>query len=41
MQLADLPDEVIADLCQDDRWRLDIDPGLDAKCVVIKRIANL
>ncbi len=31
LKLANLPQEVIDDLCQDDRWRLDIDPGLDAK----------
>lgn len=31
MKLAELPNEVIQDLCQDDRWRLDIDPGFDAK----------
>ena len=31
MKLADLPNEVIDDLCQEDKWRLDIDPGFDAK----------
>jgi len=31
MKLADLPKEVIDDLCQEDNWRLDIDPGFDAK----------
>lgn len=31
MRLIDLPSEVVEDLCQEDRWRLDIDPGLDAK----------
>jgi hypothetical protein len=31
MKLSELPQEVIQDLCQDDRWRLDIDPGFDAK----------
>ena len=31
MKLADLPQAVIDDLCQDDQWRLDIDPGFDAK----------
>jgi len=31
MRLIDLPSEVGEDLCQEDRWRLDIDPGLDAK----------
>ena len=31
MKLADLPKEVIGDLCQDDYWRLDIDPGFDSK----------
>ena len=31
MKLADLPREVIEDLCQDDSWRLDIDPGFDSK----------
>lgn len=31
MKLADLPKEVIDDLCQEDDWRLDIDPGFDAK----------
>jgi hypothetical protein len=31
MKLADLPREVIADLCQEDGWRLDIDPGFDSK----------
>ena len=31
MKLADLPASVIEDLCSDQKWRLDIDPGLDAK----------
>jgi hypothetical protein len=31
LKLANLPKDVIDDLCQEDRWRLDIDPGLDAK----------
>lgn len=31
MKLADLPPEAINDLCQDDKWRLDIDPGFDSK----------
>jgi len=31
MKLTDLPQEAIADLCQDDDWRLDIDPGFDSK----------
>ena len=31
MKLADLPPEVINDLCQEDKWRLDIDPGFDSK----------
>lgn len=31
MNLANLPQDVIQDLCQEDKWRLDIDPGLDAK----------
>jgi hypothetical protein len=31
MKLADLPPAVMEDLCQEDGWRLDIDPGLDAK----------
>jgi hypothetical protein len=31
MRIAELPTEVIDDLCQEDRWRLDIDPGFDAK----------
>ena len=31
MKLADLPPEVMDDLCQEDAWRLDIDPGLDSK----------
>ena len=31
MKLADLPSEAIEDLCQEDHWRLDIDPGFDAK----------
>lgn len=31
MKLTDLPKEVIDDLCQDENWRLDIDPGFDSK----------
>lgn len=31
MKLAELPKEAINDLCQEDKWRLDIDPGFDAK----------
>lgn len=31
MKLADLPQPVLGDLCDEDKWRLDIDPGLDAK----------
>jgi hypothetical protein len=31
MKLTDLPSEVIADLSQREKWRLDIDPGFDAK----------
>ncbi len=31
MKLAHLPQEAINDLCQDDYWRLDIDPGFDSK----------
>ncbi len=31
MKLADLPSYVIDDLCGDERWRLDIDPGFDSK----------
>ena len=31
MKLADLPQEVLDDLCQDDLWRLDIDQGFDSK----------
>ncbi len=31
MKLADLPKEVIDDLCQEEHWRLDIDPGFDSK----------
>ena len=31
MKLTELPQEAIADLCQDDDWRLDIDPGFDSK----------
>ncbi len=31
MKLADLPKQVIDDLCQDEFWRLDIDPGFDSK----------
>ena len=31
MKLADLPASVIEDLSSDQKWRLDIDPGLDAK----------
>jgi hypothetical protein len=31
MKLADLPQAVLDDLCQDRQWRLDIDPGFDSK----------
>jgi hypothetical protein len=31
MKLADLPQAVIDDLCGENYWRLDIDPGFDAK----------
>lgn len=31
MKLADLPQVVLDDLCQDNQWRLDIDPGFDSK----------
>ncbi len=31
MKLADLPTEVIQDLCSEQRCRLDIDPGFDSK----------
>jgi hypothetical protein len=31
MRLRDLPQEVLDDLSQEDRWRLDIDPGFDSK----------
>lgn len=31
MKLAELPQTVIDDLCQEDEWRLDIDPGFDSK----------
>ena len=31
MRLAELPSSVIDDLCSQDRWRLDIDPGFDSK----------
>lgn len=31
MKITELPTEVIDDLCQEDKWRLDIDPGFDAK----------
>lgn len=31
MKLADLPQTVLDDLCQEDGWRLDIDPGFDSK----------
>jgi hypothetical protein len=31
MKLSDLPQTVLDDLCQDDQWRLDIDPGFDSK----------
>ena len=30
MKLVDLPREVLDDLSQEDRWRLDIDPGFDS-----------
>lgn len=31
MKLADLPQAILDDLCQDNQWRLDIDPGFDSK----------
>ncbi len=31
MKIADLPTEVIQDLCSEERCRLDIDPGFDSK----------
>jgi hypothetical protein len=31
MKLADLPQTVLDDLCQEQQWRLDIDPGFDSK----------
>ncbi|BAU16119.1 hypothetical protein LEP3755_66860 (plasmid) [Leptolyngbya sp. NIES-3755] len=31
MKLTDLPQAVFDDLCQDQQWRLDIDPGFDSK----------
>ncbi|GAP99569.1 hypothetical protein [Leptolyngbya sp. NIES-2104] len=31
MKLVDLPQAVLDDLCQDQQWRLDIDPGFDSK----------
>jgi len=31
MKLTDLPQNVLDDLCQDQKWRLDIDPGFDSK----------
>ncbi|MBW4443832.1 MAG: hypothetical protein KME10_21900 [Plectolyngbya sp. WJT66-NPBG17] len=31
MKLADLPQAVLDDLCQEQQWRLDIDPGFDSK----------
>jgi hypothetical protein len=31
MKIIDLPQEVLDDLCQDEQWRLDIDPGFDSK----------
>lgn len=31
MKVADLPALVIEELCQSEYWRIDIDPGLDAK----------
>ena len=31
MKLTDLPQAVLDDLCQEDQWRLDIDPGFDSK----------
>jgi hypothetical protein len=31
MKLSDLPQAVLDDLCQDQHWRLDIDPGFDSK----------
>ncbi len=31
MKLADLPQPVFDELCHDEKWRLDIDPGFDSK----------
>jgi hypothetical protein len=31
MKLSDLPQTVLDDLCQDEHWQLDIDPGFDSK----------
>ena len=31
MKVADLPTSVVEELCQSEYWRIDIDPGLDAK----------
>jgi hypothetical protein len=31
MKIAELPQAVLNDLCDEQRWRLDIDPGFDAK----------
>src|SRR5262252_8227201 len=31
MRIAELPQAVLDDLCDEQRWRLDIDPGFDAK----------
>ncbi|GAP98004.1 hypothetical protein [Leptolyngbya sp. NIES-2104] len=31
MKLAELPQDVLDDLCQEQQWRLDIDPGFDSK----------
>ncbi|MFM9266661.1 hypothetical protein [Tychonema sp. BBK16] len=31
MKLTDLPQDVLDDLCRDQEWRLDIDPGFDSK----------
>lgn len=31
MKIRDLPQQVLDDLCQEQQWRLDIDPGFDSK----------
>ena len=29
MKIAELPQVILEDLCDEQRWRLDIDPGFD------------